>query len=496
MLMMSVCKKINIKVGNFVFVSLSAVLLFSYICIAPNANIFFYNGKRIAEISLILLVLIMLSVSSAIQKNFIQSLTIFDKKSLALWLIILGMGGISAFLSASPRNALIEIITLFSLPLIALQCGPAWRLFPKILPWLSLALLFSFSLLEVKFFSYYCAFLMADFPFSIHNFFFNFAHPRFFNQYQIWTMPLLSAVLLMDHDLFKQKKVRVFIWSVAVVWWMIFFVSGGRGVIVAVIASAVFTYILFRENSKAFLKLTLFLGGAGFLLFQALFHVIPYLLASDSLADTASLFAQSLEIRMTSSHRLTYVWPKAIEYMTKNPWFGVGPMHYAWYPNKEVAHPHSSVLQLAAEWGLPVLMLSIVLFYRTFQAWISRFNRHTLIEQNGDYKLAVISLNFALCSALILSLLSGVIVMPMSHLMGVFVLSLALAIYQKTSLVIEDFNFKHNWTMTFIFAFIAISYFWLLVPELMPRLIDPAFQSENKYDVVGPRFWFRGDISP
>lgn len=463
-----------------------AFLLGFYIFILPFSDLFFYNGKRIAEISLIILSLVIFSVSNSFQKtNRLAPLA--ATKLPFLLLIVAGLSCISAITSPSPVHAFIEIITLFSLLLITTQCAPIWQSFPKIIPYLTIVLLLSIGIQEVKFLTYYCAFLITNDTFDIYSFVISFSNPRFFNQYQIWTLPFLTIILLLDHPYLQNKRIKYLLWGIAIIWWIMCFTTEGRGAIVAIIGSYFSIFLIFRKKAKDFLNRTLLLFVIGYLLYQCFFHFIPYLMANNSFAE------QLLELNTSGNGRI-YLWLKAIDYILENPWFGIGPMHYAWYPNKIAAHPHNSILQIAAEWGLPVLLLTLFLFYKGCYAWVKKFNAHTLNPTTKNHNLMVIALTFSMSSALILSLFSGVIVMPMSHLTGVLVVSIALGIYQNKSIIISPVNKKNHWGLTFLFALLPIVYFWLLAPELIPRLIDPLFEPTNSLTGRRPRFWLFGSI--
>ena len=483
---------INLHFKTYSSSILIAFLLIAYICIAPNSDLFFYDNKRIAEISLILLTLITLSTSRYAQKNLTYLLSFLDRSSIFLLSLLLGLGITSALLAPSSRHAFIEIISFFSLFIIALQCSPVWRHFPKLLPWIGLALLVSIFIQEIKFISYYFAFIINNHSFNFHDFFFTFTHPRFFNQYQLWTLPLLTLVLILDHPYLKAKHTRYLLWAIAIIWWIMFFTTHGRGVVVAVTSSYLITFILFKQKTKTFLKTTLILNLLGFIFYQIFFHLIPHMLSND-LSLLTNSDTQAFSIRSTSSGRLTHLWPKALQLITENPWLGIGPMHYhAWNGGIVLAHPHNSILQIGAEWGIPALLCVLILLYRTFRNWIHRFNSHSLNKTNSTFTLSVIGLTFSLCSAFILSLFSGVIVMPMSHLIGILVISFSLSIFQPGNLTIEPQKTKQNWTMTFIFSILTISYFWLLSPDLIPRLVNSAFTPDNILGVNGPRFWMVG----
>jgi len=468
------------KIYFSLFVS---VILLIYFFVIPSTNLFFFDAKRLAEITLILLALFSLSISSRAQQTlsfYLKSISLVSRYAL---LSIFSIGILSAKFSALvPTQAIVEIITLFSLLLVSLLCIPAFQFFKRNSIFFVFAMILSLGVMEIQFMSYYVAFLLTDFPFSIHNFFFSFANPRFFNQYQIFTMPIVSFLVLSKHVFFQTNKIKYTLWGIAILWWLIFFTSQGRGVTIAVITSALIVAFIFRNKATVFLKRTIILFILGFITYKFLFYLVPYVISG----GTKTL---DIPINLTSSGRLTALWPDAVNYMISQHWLGIGPMHYtSLHGGQYFSHPHNSILQIGAEWGLPALILVLFLIYRSFTAWTNKFNKHTL-SNTSDENLFVLGLSFSLLSGGIYSLFSGVIVMPMSQIIATLVLGLAMSVYfpqYEAPLKLPS----RSWGVTLLFGFLGVYYFWLLSPELIPQFSDPTYFSQHFLQPnSGPRFW-------
>ena len=458
-------------------------LLLIYFFVIPATNLFIFDAKRLAEVTLILLALFSLSISSRAQQALYLFCKIISLKSRYALICILIVGIFSAKFSALVgAQAIVEIITLFSLLLVSLLCVPAFQFFRGKSIYFVLAMILSIGVMDIQFMSYYVAFLLTDFPFSIHNFFFSFANPRFFNQYQIFTMPVVSCLVLSKHPFLQKNRIKYTLWGIAILWWLIFFTSQGRGVIVAVMTSTLIIAFIYRDKATLFLKRTAILFVLGLLTYKLLFELVPYVISG----GTKNL---DIPLNLTSSGRLTKLWPDAINFILNSPWLGIGPMHYTSLIGQQyVSHPHNSILQIGAEWGIPALILVLFLIYRSFTAWVNKFNKHTLsiiTEEN----LFVLGLSFSLLSGGIYSLFSGVIVMPMSQITATLVIGLAMSVYfpqYEASLEAPS----RSWRMTLLFGFLGVYYFWLLSPELIPQFIDPMYFSHHFLQPnSGPRFW-------
>jgi len=469
-------KTSGLKVKKNLLILILIVTFVSAITITPNLTSIDYNNKRIIEITILLLSLLLPPLSK------INLFYYFNTKSKVILTTLFFLGIISSLKSENISFAFIELITFCSLLVFCYYISIAWN--KKYINYSIFLLLISFFLLEIKFYAYYLAFIFSNNQFSIHDFFPSFANARFFNQYQIWTLPLLTFILT-EQRLFKKINIYILLF-IAISWWVIFFTTGSRGAVLSIVTALCIVKFFFRDKSSEFIKTTLFISISGFTVYQFLFHAIPYLINQDS-----KLLLDSLEIRINSSDRL-FLWGKAINFAIDNPIFGIGPMHFAWQdirnitPSPHLNHPHNSFLQWGAEWGLISLSLISYLILHSLRKWFTKFNHKTVT--NNDAPL-VITLTFSIISAITYSLFSGVIVMPMSHLMGVFIISIMFRIYNIELPTIKNrFSF-----LNYILIPIAIFYFYLLSPQLIEIIFeeDASVITPSNF---APRFWVDGDI--
>jgi len=457
--------------------SLPAFFLALLLITLPNFIGCDYNYKRIYEVTFLYFTFLFIFFCKVNISNK------FDTNVKYTLIAALCLGIISGLTSENIKYAFIELITFFSLFIATLGISETWKNKDTVIASV-FVLITSFLFLEIKFYAYYLAFLFSTNKFSIHEFFPSFANARFFNQYQIWTLPFLT--LIFTENVFLKKTFKLALLFIAISWWLLFFTTGSRGAILSVITAICIVKHIFKKKSSDFIRITLYLSLTGFVLYQFLFHAIPYLINQDS-----KLLLDSLEIRINSSDRL-FLWEKAISFSIDNPVLGIGPMHFAWQdinnitPSPHLNHPHNSFLQWAAEWGLISLSLISYLTLYSLKKWFTRFNYKAVT--NTDAPLAI-TLTFSVISALTYSLFSGVIVMPMSQLMGVFIISIMIGTYNNELPII-----KHTFSyLNFTLIPIALLYFYLLSPQL----IEILFNDEGSTTILTnhtPRFWLDGDI--
>src|SRR5699024_1175576 len=120
------------------------------------------------------------------------------------------------------------------------------------------------------------------------------------------------------------------------------------------------------------------------------------------------------------------IWQQAWDLFLANPIFGVGPMHFAAYPNSVAAHPHQVVLQWLAEWGLAATLIATAL--ATWGIW------HGLkyVRSNSSQPLDA-ALWLSIIGALILAQVDGVFVMPYTETWLAIIVGVAMARWRDSS---------------------------------------------------------------
>jgi len=457
-----------------------SILVITAIVLSISLPSIDYDNKRIIEIFLISTIFFVSIFLPTQYKEKKKKLTVF-------YLSFLFLGISSSLIAISPKYALIELITFIGLYHAIRQFSLAWKIknFAIII---SYSLIISMIIIEVIFFTIYLAYIISGNNFSIHEFFPAFANVRFFNQFQIWTLPFIGILLLQKN--ISLHKFNYFFGAISVSWWLIFFSTGSRGASLAVLTATLISCYFFRGQIKDYLLITLKLSIFGFSSYQILFNLLPFLLNNDLVN-----LLKSLEIRSTTADRV-FLWEKACHYIFNNPFLGIGPMHYALTDNPDlssidsITHPHNSILQWGAEWGLPSLILILLLITYTFKKWFKKFNSLSLGRFDDTHSQLIIATTISVHSALIYSLFSGVFIMPASQLTAIIPISLSLFLYQQN-------NTHSQIRTTFLYkAFlgsIATLYLYLLLPDI----IKIFFETNDVIKIVPihPRFWLNGSLT-
>jgi O-antigen ligase len=301
-----------------------------------------------------------------------------------------------------------------------------------------------------------------------------FSSIRSFNQYQLWTLGLITLPLL-TFD-FKRNSTRTLLHIGLAVWWCLMFFAASRGVLLAWAVGIITTGIIYKKTAWPFIRLQLISLTAGLLSYQVLFQIVPNLKNSAVVTGTI--------LRDTTSGRLE-LWKLSTELIQNHPIFGVGPMHFAW-ASMTVAHPHNSILQLMAEWGLPAAIIILSLAGYGLICWRKKFNSETLNMQTNLNQQLIIALFFTAITSMTYSLVDGVIVMPISQVMMFTIIGLMMGLYNHGNTATSN----DNSMFIRIFAGIAlIVLVWSTLPEIMQAVAGSEKHFSIGYPAAGPRMW-------
>lgn len=224
---------------------------------------------------------------------------------------------------------------------------------------------------------------------------------RFYSHVQTVVLPLLAIA---TNSRVGSRGVRGVAWLAGVLGFALLIAGAGRATALALFIAGGVGVCLFGPATYKWLR---HLGLAAAL--GAVVYVLGFVLVPTMLGSVSSPVVHQ-EI-LKSDHSRFYLWQLALEYVQQSPWLGIGPMHYAHYPNMKAAHPHNVYLQIAAEWGVPMLLVVLAVASCALQ----RFYRAICSCGNEDQKSAGVGL-FCTCIAVAVDgFFSGNFVIPMSQ---------------------------------------------------------------------------------
>jgi putative inorganic carbon (hco3(-)) transporter len=452
----------------------------------PKTIIWFNDRQRLLELLLVSMVLLNYVFKAIFVKGKVikeiavkkDLLPIPQQLRLAFYALLL-LAIISAGLAQSPRHAMIEISVFAGLCYLSLFAANLYLdNNQKFIYQFTVAIWASIALYIVSFYTGYITATIFKTPLNWPFPFTGFSNIRSFNQYQLWSLALICLPLLAFE---VKKNMRILLQIALIAWWVLLFYSASRGVLVAWLAGMVFTAAIYKKSAWQFLRLQLINIMLGFCSYYLLFTAIPALRGSALVTGTV--------IRGTGYDRLA-LWQQAIILMQQSPIFGVGPMHYAWYNNSN-GHPHNSLLQLAAEWGLPAALIIMCIAGYGMYSWLKKFNANSVQALSKLESNMAILLFFTIVANAAYSLVDGVIVTPISQVLMFSIIGLMIGFYCDGQLDRNEHKTIRN-KVQFrpIFAVITLAtMITTTLPEIRNGLTGHLKEFSMGYFATGPRFW-------
>lgn len=471
-----------------------SVLLFClYFTVVPHLDILpwfdAFNEKRILELFLLLVVLALFICHPASRENWLMTLGYLPVGGKILLFGIAFLGIVSSINAAFPKFALLEV-SLFTLLFAVTICIASCRtqlgdLFDKMM---ALAVFVLGWLCFMDFLGYYLFILNNGPPFSQQELFRNFSNIRMFNQVQSWTLSLIVVPLL----LFTKRSffITVLFITVAISWWLLLFTSGSRATLVGCLVAIPVTLLVFGKQAKDWFRwqaIAITGGVAGYYLF---FFLIPEIMS----VDFRALLESTVGRNMTYTADRLELWSSAVQMVQSSPWLGIGPMHYAARTNTIATHPHNALLQIAAEWGLPVVLAVIVLFTWGLYSWIKSVKSTPSTIKDKNVYAALFA---SLLTAAVNSLFDGVIVMPLSQVIMVLVIGWILDVAFQGEVSRAKHSALSHFAVILMFLSVMIGVTWPLFPEVLclEKWQAEFMTTRPPRSHLQPRFWVQGDLN-
>lgn len=481
----------------------AALLTLAVIVLTPNASLLPealignpYNEKRIWAVVVLCSYALLLILSQPARTSWYATFTALHIAVKGGMGMVLLLGLISTSVAARPDVGMIEVANLGLLFVLAIGIA-AWSRKTGVLSvWLfSCGFAVMALAYEVRFLMGVLVMLVEQVTFADYHLFLGFANLRFFNQVQTWTLPLLALPFFLAA---RFPVLRIILFGCLALWWLLLIVAGSRGAFLAVCGGAIITSAVFRERSLPWLRLQVVAGGAALITY--LFS--NYFAAPSSLISSKQALPHRLTGAFEDSTRLNLI-RDAWDLFVHDPILGSGPMHYAYYFPDSYLHPHNSLLQLLSEWGLPATVLVVSLGLWAIAVWI-KGTRKAALKSDDHMLLTRTALLASISGAALHSLVSGIIVMPLSQLLAACIIGFMLGDYLTLQSDSIPLRARHGWrdkvlVVNLAAAVLALGSLSTLTlfqaKELASNAKDHELQESFQRNPPNPRFWGPGQLS-
>lgn len=450
----------------------------------------FHDCQRVLQ--LILLSLILINASTTIASP--HRLLPINKNFRIAFYTLLVLAIVSSFNAIAPRQAIIEASIFAALCYLALFVAHLYQEDKEqLIKRLTYMLWVSILLYILSFYVGYITAMIFKKPLVWPHPLYGFSNVRLFQQYQLWGLGLICLPLLAFN---LNQKTRMWLYFALTSWWVLLYYAASRGIVLGWIVAMITTAIIYQKAAWPFLRIQFINAMTGLAAYYVLFKLIPVWIAASTASMTDNAITTSTVFRTMTTDRID-LWKVSLVMIDNFPLLGVGPMHFYWY-NKFGTHPHNSILQLAAEFGLPATFIILTISIVGFYFWFKHFNKHGL---QGASKLQTnfsIILFFTVIANGAYSLVEGVIVMPISQVLMFTVIGLMIGQYtegawykSKNSTIKTKLRFRPVFAIIVLVAMISST-----LPELVRGLTSdqrPVRANERAFslapDTIIPRIW-------
>ncbi|WP_459680738.1 hypothetical protein [Vibrio comitans] len=285
-----------------------------------------------------------------------------------------------------------------------------------------------------------------------------FVNPRMVNQIQSWIMAPTLYYALISKIRGNKKTLSLIILSLQI---SLIFILDARGLGVATFCGILLWVVVNKKYRKEISIILLKSTIIGILIKVILFAPFPsYVILGD---------IENLGFRTMTQDRITN-WITTIEYM--NFW-GHGSDSFPCITN--LTTPHNSILLVAFNWGG---IAALVFCIWNIQVFI-RF-----IQNNHSLKINTLCLTILIPMAY--SLISGVIVYPLSQLLGLIGTATYFSLFLKdTGSLIKPRMYKYSQLIMASICILIISTSLLVIKER----IDSNLNRASLDTIYSPQFW-------
>lgn len=442
---------------GFVVSLLAAALPGLYLLITSTttlvSGIWPYDVKRMLQFALLLALFLLPALNRRIRQELGALLACVPRWIGLTLLAVCAWGVLSAAVNARSAmhlaNSLSEVALLTALVLAVFVVAACRRISERAFDRVAVGLLALTGLtVAVQELVAVAAAHANDLGYSYETALQYFSKPRFYNQVQSWTVPVIVALPL----LFPRYSLARWLCLIVLgLHWYVILMTAGRGTFVALATAFVFAVVFFPSLRKRLLQWQ----AAGLLLGAIVYVFVLFSFETDFLntatgsfpelelsssAQTAAadpkaqvateprsrFLEESLGRPMAHTSGRSWMWKFTLNDALQNPLLGIGPMNYACTSGVWFGHPHNFPLQVAAEWGMPVaqalLAIVIVLLLRT-----SQIIRRGTFSSADDTNFAGL-LFLGVVAAAVHACFSGVPVMPASQVTGLIVCGILLGL--------------------------------------------------------------------
>ena len=463
----------------------------------------YHNNQRLMQV----VVLVIAAVTVLVRQRRHGAAMIWPGKagaaSLGVWLLL---GVVSGMQALSPRHAFYEWGSMTLLVVLALAIAAEWSTNADAgqvaARMRRMALWCGYGCVAYIFLAmaYYLIAVVGHVQPSQLMLSPGYDNHRFLNHVQTISLPFLAWLALPAAGVADGRAHRAMWWRMTAVWWMLLFVTGGRGTVFGIGVAIVVVLGGYGRQAWPWVRVLVTSAAAGLVAYLLLYVALPLAIGLKPFGVLQGVAERSLVD--PASGRLE-LWKLAGAMIQSHPWLGEGPLHFAHRAMalQANAHPHDWLLQIAAEWGVPaVIALTAALVCGVVAMW--RRGRAVADDDLAGQALRTV-LTGGVAATIADAFVSGSIVMPMSQLWIVVLVACAVAWTQQGRTASSAApnpaaarpprrNVWVSMFMALVLAFAVASVLRGMLPEALDLTAQERDFTPPAYPFFAPRLWRNG----
>ena len=467
---------------------LVSVLIGSYLLVTsafyPLENLPVFDAKRLLQLALFSILLIFALAWTPLRHMTIAQLGRLSPLNRMVLGLFFSIGIASSLRLTHPAYPLVDVSMIFIMTLlIAVVAASRDMAGSRFDTWAVLFLAVLGSVVALEEFMGFLAGWSLGSEFSYDQALMHFAHPRFYNQLQTWSIPVIAALPL----IFPNKRWVKFGCIVLLgLQWFLVIALAARGTVVSLFIAMVFIALWQPGQRKFWLKYQLAGLLAGILIYFFVLFLNSVLIPQ---SQSGEFYAHSAGRSMTHTSGRSTFWRLSIEDATKHPLLGSGPTQYAchsdiWLP----AHPHSFPFRILGEWGLIAIFLVLVLAFSLGLGFLKSLKSSNITSQSDPPLKAMLAIS--LIAGAIHSCVSGLLIMPASQVTMILIAGWTLSISRDEQ---SSQNTRPSGNILLVagtlMAFATLIFAATEITQLPQRT-----SYSGHYGPMVPRFWQDGRV--
>lgn len=375
----------------------------------PDLGVF--NGKRILGVIVLLLIPLVVLVNRPLRAAFGQQQQIVPLWVSIFLLLVFTIGIVSALRFERPEYGLVEMAVPALLIIAVLATAASRRLAGEDFDRLAILIIVATGVMVLV--TEGMGMLVAwsqGLEFSFSRMLIRFTHPRFYNQLQTYSIPLIVTLPF----IFSTRKfLRLAAVALLGCQWCLVLMSGGRGTFVSVLVAMTVTAFVFPSIRRSWLVLHVL----GILLSVLLFVGVNE--AQQSVHKQQGRFLkESIGRSFLDSTGRNDMWARSVAQAKASPFLGSGPARYSCdAPLTLPSHPHNFPMRVLSEMGWIAFILVIMVC--GWLGWRLLLNSRRTLEGNDTQPVLTAMLFCSVLAGAIHAFVSGVLIMPASQIMTV-----------------------------------------------------------------------------